>query len=378
MTENIQRTIGTLIMRLATAIQNKAMYPPDHPQVLSSTVETFNLLNQLLKDHPELTILLINDYLAVGNKPLLLPDFYKGAFIKMMKTKGVEWMAFFRGLPFAQLEDLVGSLAASGDALIKPTKYIKLGKIKLRESGKISSDERFDPEPDAGGVVNILDIGFQSQEQIIKNIYQSCREQTHIDLTLVERIVTDLKVIVRESHPLKLLSKIKSHDEYTFTHSSNVGILSMALAQRAGFNESSLNKIGIAALLHDVGKTTTPDDILLKNGPLTHKERVVMEEHAIQGALYLMNIKGVHRLAVLAALEHHIKYDGSGYPKMKGSWRPNIVSQIITIADVYDALRSIRPYRDAMPHHQIIKVLTEGSGATFNPYLVKFFLELIG
>jgi response regulator RpfG family c-di-GMP phosphodiesterase len=102
-----------------------------------------------------------------------------------------------------------------------------------------------------------------------------------------------------------------------------------------------------------------------------------MEEHAIKGALYLMKLKGINNLAVLAAMEHHIKYDGNGYPRIKGGWKPNIVSQIIAIADVYDALRSTRPYREPMSQDKIIRILTDESGTAFNPYIVKCFLKLI-
>jgi response regulator RpfG family c-di-GMP phosphodiesterase len=88
-------------------------------------------------------------------------------------------------------------------------------------------------------------------------------------------------------------------------------------------------------------------------------------------------LKGLDNLAILTAMEHHIKYDGSGYPRIKGGWEPNIVSQIISVADVYDALRSIRPYREPMSQDQIIRFLTDESGTTFNPYIVEGFLKLI-
>jgi len=377
MTEISQRKIGTFIMRLSTSIQNAGMYPYDHPQVISMTVEAFDLLNQLLQDTQELTILLIGDYLAAGNKPLLLPDFYKSAFIRIMKIKGVEWISFLRSLPFNQFEDMVRSLASPGASVMSSTKFIKMGKIKLKDSPKTVTVQTPEIETPGDGIVNILDLETDSKEKIIRKLYLNFREQTSIDLTMVDRVVADLMVIIRESNPLRLLAKIKSHDEYTFTHSSNVGILSMALAEHLGFNEFHLNKIGMAALLHDIGKTTTPDEILLKKGPLTKEERTVMEEHTVKGAIYLMKLKGVDHLAILAALEHHIKYDGSGYPKIKGGWKPNIVSQIITIADVYDALRSIRPYREAMSHDQIIEVLLKESGSTFNPEIVKHFIKLI-
>ena len=374
---NNQQKIGRIIIQLAVAIQNAGMYPDNHPQVISHAQETFALLDMLLKNAREITILLIGDYLTVDNKPLLIPGFHEAAFVRFMKKNDVEWISFLRGLPFAQLKELIRSFASSGSSFMDSTQYIKLGKIKLKESDKIRTEDKSDLEASGNDIANVLDLRFQSKEQMIQKIYQSCRDENNIDLNMVDQIVADLMVIICESNPLKLLAEIKSNDEYTFTHSSNVAILAMSLAERLGFNGHYLNKIGIAALLHDVGKTTIPDDILSKEGPLTEEERTVMEEHTIKGAMYLMKLKGVNNLAILAAMEHHIKYDGSGYPRIKEGWKPNIVSQIIAIADVYDALRSIRPYREPMSQDQIIRILTDESGTKFNPYIVKCFLKMI-
>ena len=133
----------------------------------------------------------------------------------------------------------------------------------------------------------------------------------------------------------------------------------------------------MAAMLHDVGKLFIPDEILSKPGMLTPEERKVIETHTVKGARYLMGLDGIPKLAVLAALEHHLKYDGSGYPSMKGGWRPNIVSQIIQIADVFDAMRSKRAYQNLIPLEKIIDLLKKGSGTSFNPQLIEHFLKLI-
>ena len=266
---NNQQKIGRIITRLTVAIQNAGMYPDDHPQIISKAQEAFALLDMLLKDAREITILLIGKYLIVDNKPLLIPGFYETAFVRFMKKNGVEWISFLRGLPFAQFKELIRSFASSGNSFMNSTQYIKLGKIKLKESDKIRTVNKFDLEASGNDITNFLDLRFQSKEQIIQDIYQSCRDKNNIDLNMVDQIVADFMVIIRESNPLKLLAEIKSNDEYTFTHSSNVGILAMSLAERLGFNGHYLNKIGIAALLHDVGKATTPEDLLSKEGPLT-------------------------------------------------------------------------------------------------------------
>jgi putative nucleotidyltransferase with HDIG domain len=374
---NNQQEIGRIVNRLTVAIQNAAIYPDDHPQVLSNIQEAFALLDMFLKNVREVTILLIEENIIVGNKPLHIPGSCEADFVRVMKKNGVEWITFLSGLPFAQLEKLIRIFASSESSSMSSTRYIKLGKIELKESDKIRAIEKPAPETSGNDSKDGLDLRVQSTDQMIKDIYKSIQDKNVIDLNMVDEIVVHFMVSIQKSHPLKLLAEIKSNDEYTFTHSSNVGILTMAIAERLGFKGHYLHKIGIAAILHDVGKATTPDDILTKAGNLTKEERIIMEGHALKGAMYLMKVRGMSNLAILAAMEHHIKYDGSGYPKIKGGWEPNIVSQMIAVADVYDALRSLRSYRESMPQDQIIRILTEESGTTFNPYIVECFLKII-
>ncbi|MCX5808953.1 MAG: HD domain-containing protein, partial [Proteobacteria bacterium] len=184
-----------------------------------------------------------------------------------------------------------------------------------------------------------------------------------------------LEQIQTGGSPLTMLSSLKSVDEYTFTHVVNVGILTMSLAESLGFRGSQLKDIGTAALLHDIGKIQIPEEILQKKGELDSSERKIMESHSMDGARQLMKIKGLPRLALIVALEHHIKYDGGGYPHVKEKWQTNIVSQIVSIADVFDALRTKRPYREAMPPDDVERILRQESGVSFNPFLLERFLE---
>jgi response regulator RpfG family c-di-GMP phosphodiesterase len=103
---------------------------------------------------------------------------------------------------------------------------------------------------------------------------------------------------------------------------------------------------------------------------------MIIETHTTKGARYLMGTEGIPKLAVLASLEHHLKFDGSGYPSIKGGWTPNIASQMISIADVFDAMRSRRSYQEPQPISKIESVLWEGAGKEFNPKLVENFFRL--
>ena len=178
-------------------------------------------------------------------------------------------------------------------------------------------------------------------------------------------------------NPLAMLSTLKESDEYTFTHAVNVCILTLAQASTLGFSKESLLQIGIASSLHDVGKIFIPTEILNKTGKLSPEEREVVETHPAKGASYIVNLKNISKLAILGALEHHIRYDGGGYPNTGGEWRPHIVSQMISIADTFDAMRSHRPYQEAKSVELIFKVLREGKGMAYSPMLVDNFIKVV-
>jgi len=175
-----------------------------------------------------------------------------------------------------------------------------------------------------------------------------------------------------------MLSPVKTHSEHTYTHAINVSILAMALAESLGLKEESVQAIGIAALLHDVGKLLIPKEILHKPGALSAEEFGKIMQHPLYGAAYLARVEGLTPLAVLVALEHHRKYDTSGYPVLRGGGRrQHAASQIIAIADFYDALRSHRPYRRSLNTSEVLGIMQKESGSGFNPGLLQRFTLLM-
>jgi HD-GYP domain-containing protein (c-di-GMP phosphodiesterase class II) len=213
----------------------------------------------------------------------------------------------------------------------------------------------------------------------IKELYHTAQRYKRIDIRGVDDIIKAfVQGFTHGINPLGLMASLKSSDEYTFTHVVNVCILTMAQSEALGFEGNYLYKIGVASLLHDVGKLFIPEEIINKPGKLTDEERSVIETHTIKGARYLLRIVNIPKLAVLGAIEHHIKFDGTGYPSFGSGWKTNIVSQMIAISDVFDALRSRRVYSEPKPEDLIFKILKEEKGKTFNPFLVNNFFKIIG
>ncbi len=369
-------SIGRVIAQLNAAITNTSLYSPAHPQVAQYAAKAHEVLDDLLRIKPEITIMLIGDDLIAEGRPLPASGAYVTNFARIMRKKAVERLTFAAGLPNTELQGLINDLATPEAASVHSTSFIKLGKVEIRVKDE-EQRTRQAPEVSQEAMQAMLSLTAKELDEL-KELYLNIKKHKKIDVRGVDDIVKGfIKGFRQEINPLKLLADIKSAHEYTFTHVTNVGILTMGQAETLGFTGEHLHQIGVASLLHDVGKLFIPEEILGKPGALTTYERKIIETHTIKGARYLMGLEGIPKLAVLAALEHHIKFDGSGYPSMKGGWKPNIVSQIVAIADVFDAMRSKRSYQEAMPLEKIEGVLIKGKGTSFNPQLVEHFLKLI-
>lgn len=371
-----QKLMSKMVPMFTAAVQNAGIYPDNHPQSLSYIQETYYVLEELFEVNEKITLLLIGDSLMVDNRPLTITGSCETAFAQILRNNEIERVTFIKGLTLLQLKEFMRNLSSASVSDTPSIRYIKFGKLEAKDREDLDTDH---DDSYAAEIDTIHDMEEKTTDERIKNIYRDTLGGGKINLedtNEIIRLFTDN--IHREANPLQLLAKTKSNDEYTFTHTTNVGILTLFFAEHLGFKGSYLNDIGVAAILHDTGKVTTPDKVLSKPGPLTSDEREAMETHAIKGALNLMEQANIPNIAVLAAFEHHMKYDGTGYPRVKDGWEQNIVSQMISVADVYDALRTTRPYRhDPVPMDQIIQIFTSGSGTAFNSYLVERFLNLI-
>nr|WP_178104992.1 two-component system response regulator [Pseudomonas sp. WS 5013] len=196
------------------------------------------------------------------------------------------------------------------------------------------------------------------------------RVRTHLSLVRVEELrETRLQIVQR----LGLAAEYK--DNETGLHVIRMSHYSRVLALAAGFSEAQAEELLNAAPMHDVGKIGIPDAVLRKPGKLDGEEWEVMKQHAQIGADIIgEHPSGLLRMAREIALNHHEKWDGSGYPRGIGGAEIPIEARIIAIADVFDALTSERPYKKAWPVEEAVQLLREQSGRHFDPELVELFL----
>lgn len=184
--------------------------------------------------------------------------------------------------------------------------------------------------------------------------------------------------IVRNQDALIGLNRIRSVDRYTFEHSINVAVLMIAFARSLGLEKGLIEEIGLGALLHDVGKSRIPEEILNKPGRLTPAEFEIIQGHVLHGQDILMQASGISATALQVVIEHHERIDGSGYPAALPGHAISQFGQMAAIIDVYDALTTQRVYHDPMTPHEALRNLLQWSPVQFNQLLVQEFIRCIG
>ncbi len=198
----------------------------------------------------------------------------------------------------------------------------------------------------------------------------------------VQLVQNMVDLIMSDDNVLLDLSTIRDYDDYTFTHSINVSILSLCLGHRIGLGKVQLSRLGLSALFHDLGKIDIPKQILNKPGKLTPKEYNIIQQHSIYSVRRILRLRASYdRKAsiMLAPFEHHLRYDLSGYPKTPRKKPVSLFGRIITVADVYDAVTAPRVYRESyMSPDRALGLMLKDSGTIFDPILLKVFISMLG
>jgi len=200
-----------------------------------------------------------------------------------------------------------------------------------------------------------------------------------IDIAPIHQLADELQnSVLRNANALSCLGRIREKDNYLLEHSVNLSVLMSLFGNYRNLPADVLHQTVVGALLHDLGKILTPDDILHKPGRLTAEEFEVMKLHARHSRDILASTEGIGEIAVITAAQHHEKMDGSGYPEGLEGDEITEYGRMVAITDVYDAITSDRVYHKGMTPSQGLKKLLEWSGDHLDPNLVKQFIRCIG
>ena len=220
---------------------------------------------------------------------------------------------------------------------------------------------------------------FSEANRLLQDIMSDVKLGKQIEVENFKPVVMEMVTTIFDNQDtLMALTRVRQRDEYTFQHSLSVTVLLIAFAKTLGMSREEAEQFGIGGIVHDIGKTRTPDHILNKPARLTEDEFRIMREHVVHSRTILEGTPGISAIAMGVAAEHHERWDGTGYPlKLKGE-QITLAGRMAAIVDVYDALTADRIYHKGKTPQETLAIVVKSGGNHFDPDLVKHFVHSVG
>lgn len=366
-----QAACNALVTNLARAMKNMSFYDVAHPVVRRVLSDLHADLTRYLADRREFSIKFISGYVVLQNVPLVAPHASLGNLLGACLRRRAESIVIRRGAALDELEHLIAVLSAEPEALeqeggidraleVRGVERIMIGRL----AGRQKRDWRW-VHSTALDVLRGAAMGVRTGRSVdVTGVQKSVRE-------IVEDVLGDRSILYN-------LTSLKGMDEYTFIHALNICVLAGELGRQIKLERQQLDDLGIATLLHDVGKILVPLEILRKPGPLDDAEFAVMSRHPVDGAVLLAREPKLPESAAVVSFEHHLRNDLSGYPKTSRPRALHLYSMMACIADIYDALTTMRPYRPPLPPLRALELMEKECQAHVEPRLFRHFVTMLG
>jgi len=354
------------------------LYPEGHPSREKAVDAAFDELDGLTMPGGHLpSFTFLEDEVVFGRERLR--ELKSWDWGKRLVAAGVERLELERKITRDEfnsfLEEVLGRLMLSTPDTSEARQMRSLG-IRYGAVG-LQGHESIDPALDAAFAslpTGTLRMTLGEEAETFRWLQSEVQSGGAVPLREAEAVVRSLSVAMHgDSRMVLPLLKLKEFDQYTTTHSLNVAVLAMGLAEALGCRPAEIRSIGVAGLLHDMGKIRIPIEILTKPGKLSDEERAIMNSHPVDGARVIMQSDDDLGMAATVAYEHHIMLNGGGYPVLHYARECAMASRLVHVCDVYDALSTKRPYRDAWPAEKTMAYLEERAGTEFDPDLVAVF-----
>lgn len=365
---------STFLIAFAQSLATMTLYSDGHPSRERTIDGAYQALLDLQSKLKKPVFTFLGDEIVCGKEPIR--DLRAWDWGPRLANAGVQRLEFEPNVERDDFEEFLEEVLArltlsaigTSDARQMRKSKIRFGSVGMK--GEVQEEAL--PIP-AG---NYYTLG--EEAATIRWLHDQITDRNELHLSEAEAVVRSLSVAMHGDRQMMIpLLRLRSFDEYTTTHCLNVSVLAMALAEHIGLGGKDVRTFGVAGLLHDIGKVRIPHEILTKPGKLTPEERAIMNMHTVDGARIIIETEEQLDLAAVVAYEHHIMIDGGGYPAMAFRRDCHYASKIVHICDVYDALRTNRPYREAWAAEKVLSYIDEKAGTEFDAELARSFADMM-
>lgn len=361
---------------LSQALSTMSLYGDEHPATSRVVDSALERLRELQVSDAKLEFTFLSGEVLFGSE--VVQELEGWDWSTRLVNAGVERIEFLSLVEPDQFSRFLSHLAvrlgirpaSSADLWQMGESSIRFGQVSLTEGQSVA---RAEPSR-----VATLNYTLREERETIEWVHQEIQNGSRIPMIEADAVVRSLSIAMHAEQAMVLpLLQLKEFDQYTTTHSMNVSVLAMALGEHLDLGGPTVRALGVAGLLHDLGKTCIPREILVKPGKLTESERLVIREHPVVGARMLLASAEPMELAAVVAYEHHVMLDGGGYPALRDARGAQYASMLVHVCDVYDALRTHRPYREAWESDRALAYIRERSGVEFDPGIAQAFIAMM-
>jgi HD-GYP domain-containing protein (c-di-GMP phosphodiesterase class II) len=380
------------LVALHTMLRSLKLYPLENAQVQKALDDLVVTSTPILKAQGDLDVRVESEFIFVNGTRLRLElnsfAFFSHVF-GVFRHCGIGAIRIHKTVGRSELQLLVGLLVSSVSRKADADTAVELGR-KLEEAGAtaITIEPRHAQDAGAGphdeaGRKEAAKRTYARSVAVTKEVINGVRLGRVTNIKKVKLVVQGIvDQVLHDEASLMGLTTLRDYDEYTFTHSVNVCTFAVALGRRLGLTKPQLCDLGLAALLHDVGKARVPLDVLNKEGTFSEDDWRLMQAHPWLGVLTLFGLRGYGEVPyrpIITAYEHHMKLDLTGYPKSIRPRQLSLLSKIIAVVDAFDAATSRRSYRTAsVQPEQVLREMWEDRWRGHDPVVVKAFISLMG
>jgi HD-GYP domain-containing protein (c-di-GMP phosphodiesterase class II) len=371
-----------VLTRLSALRRAARFYPMEHPAVADSVSQLSEALHVYHDEGVDVQLAFFEGEILLGSQVLAEESMLFDQLDREMRALGIGSIVFRVGITGAELmsasrilaADVEEAQAAGGvsglaaDLNIPHVQFANVHVLATTAEEHESGDPLETPREAMNGALSFLretDLLLQNNRQV------STARVNGVVRSLVDNVLANRYAMLQ-------LTALRNYDEYTFYHSANVAVIALALGSCVSEDHRFLSSLGAGALLHDIGKLTIDPTLLNKPGPLTPEEWAQVRQHPISGAEMIAQLPGLDKSAIVTILEHHMRWDGSGYPSRTPRRPQHLGSRIVAISDAYDAMTSRRSYSAARVEDDAMLNIAQGSGTAFDPALVRVFVGMMG
>ena len=359
----------------AQALSAMTLYPGAHPSLARAVDAAYRGLEGLAAAGPAVFTFLDGE-VVFGREQLR--DLKEWDWARRLVAAGVERLEFKRRVGREEFESFLQQILARLTLSAIETSESRQMQPEGIRFGAVGLPHHPESTTDAAARGAMLELTLGEEIETIRWLHREVQSHGGIPLLEAEAVVRSLSMAMHCDRRLVLpLLQLKEFDQYTTTHSLNVSVLAMGLAENLSCSAADVRTLGVAGLLHDIGKIRIPMEVLTKPGKLNEDERRIMNRHPSDGARIILQSDEDLDLAAVVAYEHHIMLNGGGYPALHYSRPCALASRLVHVCDVFDALRTNRPYREAWESERIFTYLLERAGTEFDPDLVIAFVKML-